>query len=42
MMDGHPLRAKWNRFFEQNRHGVDPDEWPFPTEAQLDLLKAAL
>ena len=35
-------RAKWNRLIDQSRHHVDPEQLPFPTPAQLDLLKAAL
>ena len=35
-------RSKWNRLLDQSRQLVAPEELPFPTPAQMDLLKAAL
>jgi len=35
-------QAKWNRLLDEGKRGFDPEELPFPTEAQLDLLKAAV
>lgn len=36
------VRSKWNRLLDQSRERVAPEQLPFPTPAQLDLLKAAL
>ncbi len=36
------LGARWNRLADESRRQVDPEQLPFPTPAQLDLLKAAL
>lgn len=41
-MEDDSLPAKWNSLVERSRRPFDPDALPFPTEAQLDLLKAAL
>jgi hypothetical protein len=41
-MDDSSLNAKWHRLVEHGRQPFDPEALPFPTEAQLDLLKAAL
>ncbi len=42
MMRPVEWRAKWNRLLEQSRRRGNPETSPFPTAAQLDLLKAAL
>lgn len=36
------LRGKWSRLQAESEQGLYPESSPFPTEAQLDLLKAAL
>lgn len=43
MIERNELRAKWQRLRQpQPQPCLTPEQLPFPTEAQLDLLKAAL
>ncbi len=39
---GIALRGKWERLLADSRRHAAPEALPFPTDAQLDLLKAAL
>lgn len=38
----HDWRGKWDRLVAESRRKVDPETLVFPTDAQTDLLKAAL
>ena len=41
-MVDNSVQAKWHRLLDDGRQRFDPEELPFPTDAQRDLLKAAL
>lgn len=42
-MSGRPdWRGKWERLIADSKRQVRPETLPFPTDAQLDLIKAAL